>query len=290
MWDMYSNYIDMFTQSLVKWADLHLVNIVIILVGTYALRVLGIRLISDAAKHTLRHDLFPTRAERIKRAETLRGLIKAGVRIGTWLLAIVMIVSELGINTAPLLASAGILGVAFGFGAQSLVKDFVNGIFIITENQYRVGDIVNIGEVSGIVEALTIRSTVLRDIEGNLHYVPNGTITVTTNRTNKFSRMSEDIVVSANSDIDKLEHIISHIGEQLAAKPEFQNKIIDPPKLFQVTGLENGGIGIKVLATVTEGEQWNLKSEFYRLLVKAAKQHDISLITNQQITVSKPST
>ncbi len=105
------------------------------------------------------------------------------MRAVVYLIAAIMIISELGIDTGPLLASAGVLGVALGFGAQSLIKDFMNGMFIIIENQYRVGDEVKIGETSGVVESITIRTTTLRGKNGSLHHVPNGAISVTTNLT-----------------------------------------------------------------------------------------------------------
>ncbi len=139
------------------------------------------------------------------------GLIHAITRFAVYVVAAIMIISELGVNTAPLLASAGIFGIALGFGAQSLIKDLVSGIFIITENQYRVGDVIELGNVSGIVEAITIRTTVLRDQSGNQHHVPNGSIVRTTNKTMGFGGIDENIVVGADTDIQKLVEIINRL-------------------------------------------------------------------------------
>lgn len=270
-----------------RWVNDHLLNIIIILVGCHILRILTNRVLNAIVKRTIRHDLFPTEPERKKRITTLSSLISVTTRIGAWVLAIIMIISELGINTGPLLASAGFLGVAIGFGAQSLIKDFVSGIFIISENQYRIGDIVEINNVSGIVEAITTRTTVLRDIDGGVHHVPNGTITVTTNNTSHYSRVDETIIVAPDTNIDQLEHLINHVGEELVAKPGYKDKILDPPKFFRIQGFENGGIRVQILATVTEGEQWQIKSDFYRLLIKSLKQHDITVLSNQQVTIHK---
>jgi small-conductance mechanosensitive channel len=156
------------------------------------------------------------------------------------------------------------------------VKDFVSGIFIITENQYRVGDIVQLGEVSGVVEAITIRTTILRDLDGYLHHIPNGTITVTTNKTIGYAGLNEDIVVAADTDLEQLEHVINHVGEQLAAQPELMHKIKEAPRLVSIQGLHDKGITVKVIGQTTAGSRVAVRSEFYRLLKKACAQHKIS--------------
>lgn len=267
-----------------QWMDQHLVNIIIILIGAYILRKFGTKFISTVMHKTVRHDLFPSEADRKKRIKTLDDLIGAIVRVTTWLIAIFMIVSELGINTAPLLASAGVLGLAIGFGAQSLVKDFVTGIFIITENQYRVGDVVQIGAVKGTVEAITIRTTIVRELNGDLHHIPNGTITVTTNKTMGFGSINEDITVARDTDIAELEHIINHVGEEVAAVPELKNLVKEPPHFSSVKGFDASGIVVKILGKTSTGDAWQVRSEFYKRLVKALEKHGIE-VPYQQVTV-----
>ncbi|MCA9337092.1 mechanosensitive ion channel family protein [Candidatus Saccharibacteria bacterium] len=267
------------------WLALHLLNIIIILIGARIIRVVATRAISKLIHKTVRHDLFPTEADRKKRIETLDSLVSASVRVVVWLVAGMMIVNELGVDTGPLLASAGIVGIALGFGAQSFIKDFVSGVFIIVENQYRVGDIIQINDIDGVVEAITIRTTVLRDLDGNLHHVPNGSIVVTTNKTMDYGRINEDIVVGFDTDVEQLEHIINHTGAQLAAVAEFKDDIIDPPHFARVTGFNERGMSIKILGKTTPGEQWRVKGELYKRLKKSFDKHHIDIPYPHQVNV-----
>lgn len=260
-----------------QWMDQHLVNIAIILIGAYVLRKFGTKFISRVMHKTIRRDLYPNEADRKKRIQTLDNLINAATKVAAFLIATFMILSELGINTAPLLASAGVFGLALGFGAQSLVKDFVSGIFIITENQYRVGDVVQIGDVEGVVQAISIRTTMVRSLNGDLHHVPNGSIIVTTNRTMNFGSIDENITVAPNTDLKELEHIVNHVGEEVAALPELKNMVKEAPHFSQVKGFNESGIVFKVLGTTTTGDAWLVKSEFYKKLAKAFERHGVKV-------------
>ncbi len=252
-----------------KWVELHLANIVLIVIfaviARHVLTAITVKLLSK----TIRPDMYPTKVDREKRLATLRSLMTAIVKVGVWLIAFIMIISEMGINTAPLLASAGIIGIALGFGAQSLVKDFVSGIFIIIENQYRVGDVVEIAGTNGTVEDVTIRTTVLRDLSGFVHHVPNGLIEVTTNKTIGYSRINEEIVVGFDSDIERVEHIINHVGEEIAANVDFHKLIIEPLKFSSVKGYAVNGMIIGILGKTKPGEQWKVRTEMYKHLKKA---------------------
>lgn len=260
------------------WFDKHLINIFAILLGAWLFRRFGAGLVNRALRHTIRADLYPTKSDREKRLRTLDSLVGAAMRIGVYIIAAIMLVGEINPSyTTALFASAGVIGVALGFGAQSLIKDFVSGVFIITENQYRVGDIVDLGSASGTVEDVTIRTTILRDLDGNVHHIPNGTIQVTTNKTIGFSRINEDIVVAHDTDVDRLEHIINHVGEELAAKPEFKNQILEAPHFASFKGFALNGLVIKILGTTTAADQWHVRSELYKLLKKAFDKNNIEL-------------
>lgn len=272
--------------SIQSWIAVHGLNIIIILVGAWLLRRFGSVFFRQLFRKTIRHDLFPTETDRKKRIATLNSLVDASMKISVWVISMVMIISELGVNTAPLIASAGVMGVALGFGAQSLIKDFVSGVFIITENQYRVGDIVKLGTLSGVlgnvsgtIEAITIRTTVVRDIEGNLCHIPNGSINVTVNKTMGYSKLNEDLVVGAGTDIDQLEHLINHVGEQLSNSPETQSYIKEIPKMTSINGFTEDGLSVKIQGKVTAGDQWKVKTELYRKLKKS--------LINSNITVAK---
>lgn len=264
-------------EIILSWMGAHLLDIIIILVMARIIREFGTRIISKIIHQTVRRDLFPTESDRKKRLETLDSLVGASVRIVVSIIAGTMIISELGVDAAPLLASAGIVGIALGFGAQSLIKDFVSGIFIIVENQYRVGDIIEINNIDGVVEAITIRTTVLRDLNGNLHHVPNGSITVTTNKTMDYGRINEDIAVGLNTNIEELEHVVNHVGSQIASSATFKDDIKDPPHFARIIGFSSKGLIIKVLGKTTAGEQWRIKGELYRRLKIAFDKHKIEI-------------
>ena len=145
--------------------------------------------------------MFPSKSDREKRISTLDSIAAAIISFVVWSVAVLMIMNLLGINTAPLIASAGILSVALGFGAQSLVKDFITGMFIIAENQYRVGDYVEIQNVRGTVKAVTMRTTVVEDVDGSIFHIPNGSIIVTGNHTMSNNKVSIEISASTETDI-----------------------------------------------------------------------------------------
>ena len=262
------------------WFSLHGVNVLVILFSAWIIRRFGAKLISQVLRHTIRADLYPTKADREKRLRTLNSLVGAFARVGVYIFAAILLVGEINpAYTTALFTSAGFIGIALGFGAQSLVKDFVSGIFIIVENQYRVGDIVELNDVGGIVEDITIRTTVLRDLDGNLHHVPNGTIQVTTNKTIGFSRINEDIVVAHDTDVDRLEQVVNRVGQELAGMPEYKHKIQQAPHLASIKGLSPAGIVVKILGKTSAAEQWKVRSQLYRLLTKAFAKHDIHVST-----------
>lgn len=274
----------------VDWAAEHLLQILIIVIGAEILYRVSTKTINRVVHHaTHRPDLFPTEVDRRKRVKTLDSLVNATLRVVIFIIATIMVINELGVNTGPLIASAGVIGVALGFGAQSLIKDFMSGFFIITENQYRVGDVIEIAtmvgnvKVTGTVEAITIRTTVLRDLSGQLHHIPNGNIIVTTNMTMNYASLNEEIMLDKDTDIDKLEHVINHTGEELANSPDYKRTIIEPPHFERVETIAGEGVVVKILGKTIPGEQWKLKGVFYRRLLKAFDKNHIKLAHAQTI-------
>jgi small conductance mechanosensitive channel len=228
---------------------------------------------------------FGNEADRKKRLATLEGLIDAVLKIGTIAVAILMIISELGINTAPILASAGVVGIALGIGAQSLIRDFMSGFFIIAENQYRVGDVVEIStlvgnvKVTGTVQAITVRTTIVRDQDGLLHHIPNGSIVVASNKTFGLGRINEDIIVDPDTDLDKLEKVIAEVN-QMAAEEAFERKIKKAPTVGQIVGYNDRGIIVKIIADTLPGSQWEVKTAFYKRLRPELKKNKIKVLFN----------
>lgn len=260
------------------WLYLHAVNITIILVAAWVLRHFSVKILSSLLRHTIRSDMFPTKGAREKRLKTLTSMANAVTQVGISIVAVILILGEINPNYANVLfASAGLLTVAVGFGAKDLINDFVTGIFIISEGQYRVGDAVEIAGVSGVVEAVTVRTTVLRDLDGNVHYVPNGDITVATNKTLGFSRINENIAFDASTDIERVTHVINHVGEEMATDTEFKNKMKEAPHVAQVVGYGPTGLIIKVTATTGESDKPAVKSALYQRLHKAFAKNDIKV-------------
>lgn len=259
------------------WLQSHGINILIIIVGAWVLRRLAVRVILGILKRAVRSHPFASETDRKKRIDTLSSLIGAISKIVVWLIAVIMIIDELGINTAPLIASAGVAGVAIGIGAQSLIKDFTNGLFIIVENQYRVGDYVRFELIEGIVQAVTIRTTILRDFDGNIHHVPNSSIVVSTNMTFGVSGINQDITVAMDTDLDLLEKVVNQVGEDLAADETWGPKIKRKPYFAQVVKFAERGIIIKILGETTPGSQWKVKTELFKRLRGELTKNNIDL-------------
>jgi small-conductance mechanosensitive channel len=268
---------DSFLHQLHLWFTQHGATIITIIVVAWLIHRFGARFLSRVFQHTVRPDLYPTKTDREKRLQTLDSLISGILRFGIYIVAGLMIIGELGVNTGPLVASAGILGIALGFGAQSLIKDFVSGMFIIVDNQYRVGDIVKLGLIEGRVEAITIRTTIVRSLDGNLHHIPNGSIAVTTNKTMSFGGIDENIIVDIDTDVDRLIHIINHVGEELAAHPDFVHKIKQAPHFDRIVSFQPTGLEVKILGTTTASNSWRVKGELYKRLLAAFKKAHIEV-------------
>ncbi len=266
-----------FLELVGNWLGQHGGAILIILATAWVAQRFGARLITRIFHQTVRQDLYPTKVDRERRLKTIDSLVGAFLRVSIYVIAIIMIMSELGINTGPLIASAGVLGIALGFGAQSLIKDFTSGMFIIFENQYRVGDIVELEKVTGTVEAITVRTTVIRDFGGNLHHISNGMITHSANKTIGFGGINEDILFPSDVDIDRLRKLINKLGTDMSADPKFGPKIIEPPHFVRITDFEERGIKVKIYGTTTPNDSWQVRGEFYTRLLAALRQAKIKL-------------
>jgi len=204
-----------------------------------------------------------------KRRDTLAGIFGGIGRVFIGVVAIMMILSEVGIAIAPILAGFGIAGLAIGFGAQYLIRDLIAGMFIIMENQYRVGDVARVADIGGLVEEITLRKTVLRDLDGIVHHVPNGEIRVASNFTRHFARVNLNVSVAYDTDLDHAISVINRVGKGLADDENWREKIISPPKVERVDNLGDSGIEIKILGDVKPIQQWAVMGELRLRLKKA---------------------
>jgi small conductance mechanosensitive channel len=204
-----------------------------------------------------------------KRASTLVSIFKGVGRVFIVIISIMMILDEVGVAIAPILAGFGIAGIAIGFGAQYLIRDLIAGIFIILENQYRVGDVARVASIAGLVEDVTLRKTVLRDLDGIVHHIPNGEIRTASNYTRHFARVNLDVSVAYGTDLEHAISVINRVGQALAEDQKWRKVIKSPPQVLRVDNLGDSGIYIKILGDVKPMHQWAVTGEL-RLRIKKA--------------------
>ena len=212
-----------------------------------------------------------------KRVDTLTAVAYGAVWILAVLVGLMTTLPEFGINTTALLAGTSLAGLAIGFGAQSLVKDFISGLFVLVENQYAKGDVVNIGGVGGLVEDITLRRTVLRDLDGAIHSVPNGQVTVASNLTRTWSRANMVVTVSYDEDTDHVFGVINRAGEELGRDPDWSGDIIEAPKVIGIESFGDSGVDIRILGVTQPIRQWDVMRELRRRLKLAFDREGIEI-------------
>lgn len=204
-----------------------------------------------------------------KNIDTLSDVVVGTARAAIVLLTIFLALGQIGVDLAPLLVAAGAIAVGVGFAVQNLIRDVLSGIFITLENQYRIGDVVSIAGIAGLVEDINLRRTLLRDLDYRQHTIPNGNITTTTNYTKDMSRVNMNIGVAYKTDLDHAMQVLNRIGQELAEEEEWAPIILDPIKALRVDNFGDSAIEIKVLGEVLPIRQWDVSGE-YRLRVKKA--------------------
>jgi small-conductance mechanosensitive channel len=226
--------------------------------------------LADAVEHE--RDLATT-TRRVQRAKTMGDLLKS-VATGV-LVAVVgtMMLSEVGVDIAPIIASAGIIGIALGFGAQSLVKDFLSGIFMIVEDQFGVGDVVDVGEATGTVEAVSLRVTRVRDVNGTVWYVPNGEILRVGNMSQNWARAVVDVSVGYGEDLARVKRVLTDVAAGMWEDEEFRDVIIEQPEVTGVEMLAADSVNIRVMVKTAPMEQWAVAREL-RQRIKARFDHE----------------
>jgi len=216
-----------------------------------------------------------------KRQKTLVGLFVSIWRIIIFFTLFYALLAvffpNIGAAMAPLFASAGIIGVALGFGAQSLIKDFLSGIFIISENQYRVGDVIDIEGFSGTVERIGTRSTVLRDVDGNVHYFPNGMVQHVINKTMGYSMARFTMLLHPDTDIDMASELIDSVGKTLSEEETWKDKILSAPAFVSVGEITGSSVEIIVAGKTQPSDQWGVVSEMRRRLLEEFESKQIRL-------------
>lgn len=256
------------------------VEILIILIVTTIVYYIGSLSLEYIVKHTIRTTRRKWHEKDVeKRQKTLLALFRNLWRTLIVATAALFVFHRLfpDVSLAPLFAGAGIIGVALGFGAQSLVKDFISGMFIISENQYRVGDVIDIDGFSGTVERIGARSTVIRDADGNVHYFPNGMVQHVINKTMGYGIARLTLTLPSSSDLEQIIEIINSTGKELAKEAKWKNKITEPPAFTSVTDFTATTVTISVAGKTMPSDQWSVTSEMRRRLLTAFEKNKIEL-------------
>jgi small conductance mechanosensitive channel len=261
-------------------------------IGSTAARVLltiGIAFITQVLIHdsldrmvrrVVRSHKYESKAEERKREDTLVSFFRTLSTATIWTVAIIIVLSEFHVHLSALLTGAGLIGIVIGFGMQNLLRDYFAGITIIMENQFRVGDYVNMSggpNIEGIVEDLSIRTTRVRDINGGLHIVPNGSAGIITNMTYRFSNANVVIKLAYGTDVDKAEQTINGVGSKMAKESAWAEKIVDPIKFLRVDDFKDGAITVTAIGKVRPGAQWDTASSFRRRLIAEFKKQHIEM-------------
>jgi small conductance mechanosensitive channel len=249
--------------------------LVIAVLAFVLLRIIAVLVTRFEAEVTSADDL--DLLERIKRARTLGGLVQNVLSALIVFVAGVMILRELGVEVTPILTSAGILGLAVGFGAQTLVKDVISGFFMILENDVRIGDDVAIGAHAGIVEEMKLRTIVLRDTEGIVHIIPNGSVAAISNRTKDYSYAVVDVPVAYRTDTDRVAAALAAVGEELRRDDRFMPHILDDLEVLGVDAFTDTAVTVKARMKTVPLKQWEVAREVRRRLKRALDESGVEL-------------
>ena len=275
------------TRIITEWIYTVGPRIVLIIVLAWILQRFGMMIMERFIRQAIKPDQFALPSDEKQREDTLISILRTVLNVLWVAVAIMLILDEIGLSIGPLIASAGIVGVALGFGGQWLIRDLISGLFIVIENQFRVGDIVtlHIGasgmqEISGRVEDMSPRLTVLRDLDGKVHHVPNGSIAVATNISMEFSGINLDIGIDQKVKLETAIKLINDIGQSLAEDKEWQDKILEAPQFLRVDDFSDKSVIIKITGKTLPMEQWAVSGELRKRLKLSFDKAGISLFAS----------
>ena len=252
-----------YVEFVVGWALSHGIRILFIIAAMWFFIIVA-KIIGKRIIHIASDDDPSTENERERRTKTLVQIFNLAVRVVVVVFGGISILKEFGFDIAPILAGAGIIGLAIGFGSQSLVKDIVSGFFLIMENQIRVGDVVKIADVAGLVEKITLRIVVLRDLQGIMHVIPNGEIKILSNMTYGWSRAVLDVEVAYKERVDHVIEILTGLGKGIFDDEAYRSIILEQPTVLGVDSLGESGVTIRMLIKTIPLKQWDVAREFRR--------------------------
>lgn len=255
-----------FAQSVLPWLTSHGLKILVILLFSFVAYAILKRVIARGVRISIIKDSSSSVMAQKKREDTLSRIFGGVLKIVIIAIALMMVLQELGIEIAPILAGAGIVGVAIGFGGQYLIRDVISGFFIILENQYRIGDVVDFDGTGGLVEDISLRMTTIRDLDGTVHHIPHGEIKRVSNLSKFFSRVNINVGVSYNSNLEHVIAVINRVGQEMALDPIWKDAIIKPPQFLRVDEFADSSINVKILGDTQPIRQWEVAGELRRRL------------------------
>ncbi len=270
------------------WLRTSGLRVLVIAIGSMLL-VRLLRAVADRILRLMANGGQPAVTEREKRARTLAGLLRT---LGTTLVlivAVMMALREIGLDITPLIAGAGVAGLAIGFGAQSLIRDIIAGFFILLEDQFHVGDVIQAGGVSGQVERMTLRMTIVRDLQGAVHFIPNGEIKVASNLTKEWSQAVLEIGVGYEEDVDRVIAVLTGIGRELATDATFGALVLEPPQVLGVEALADSQVTIRILARTLPLKQWDVARELRRRIKARFDREGIQIPYPHRVVITRPS-
>jgi small-conductance mechanosensitive channel len=275
-----ADHVDLFTRD---WLLSHGVKIAIVLVAS-VLVMLAARAAVRRMHRRLEGVESVTQELNLQRAATLTQAVSYVVRVVVWTVAILLVLGEVGISLGPLIAGAGIVGVALGFGAQSLVRDFLSGFFILLENQFGVGDGVEVmisGQmVAGKVEALSLRTTELRAFDGTLHIIPNGNVLLVSNKSKGWARAIVDVAVAYDADLDRVETVLRELFEELKRDERLRQAFHSGPDLLGVERFGDHDVVVRVVAETRPSRRGDIERELRTRIRKRFGEQGIALPTS----------
>jgi small-conductance mechanosensitive channel len=260
-------------QKLTQWFITSGLRVLLIIVLT----LIALRVAKFVSTRLLSFSLKTDDVEFKKRVDTLSSITQNILFIAITFVAAIIVLGELGVEIGPVLAAAGIVGLAVGFGAQNLVQDVISGFFILLEDQIRVGDVVQIGDKGGVVEKVTLRTVILRDLSGNVHFIRNGQIQVVTNMTKEYGRYVFDIGVAYKEDVDHVIEVVKRVGEEMRNHPDFKDDILEPIEILGLDQFADSAVIIKARVKTKPIKQWGVGREFNRLLKKRFDEEGIEI-------------
>ncbi|HKL92427.1 MAG TPA: mechanosensitive ion channel family protein [Bacteroidales bacterium] len=258
-----------YAQPFLQWLINHGIKIAVIVIAAILIKSIAKKSIQRIVKAATHSDRPGTDEGEIKRMNTIVRIFSWTVSVLITVIAFMMIAQEFGIQIAPLLASAGIVGVAIGFGGQYLVRDVITGFFLIFENQYRIGDVVNMEGLGGVVEDISLRVTTLRDMNGTVHYIPHGEIKKVSNLSKQFAKVNLNVGVSYRTDLNKLIEVINRVGSELASDPNWKDLIDEAPTFSRVDSFDDSAISVKIVGVTKPLQQWSVTGELRKRIKEA---------------------